>query len=174
MLFRSVRLRWKYGKYNESQPLAVREKFPNSSFMTNNFIIKKNVFGLIKFDEKLSTYGHEDTVFGLELKSKQIEVHHIDNFIIDQYLESNEEYLKKVKESILNLVFISRNYDNDFLNDIRLLRSYLLLKKFNIIFLVKIYHFIFSNLSFFLLKKGFVNLKMFSLYKLGLFIKLAK
>jgi len=171
---RTIRLRWKYGKYNESKSLEIRKKFPNSSFMTNNFIINKDVFDLINFDERLCLYGHEDTIFGLELKSKNIIVEHINNFIIDQDIEGNDLYLSKVEESVLNLVQIKHNYNDLFLSDIRLLRSYDFFKKNRILFLVKIYYRLFSKVSVFSLKKGYVFLNVFSLYKLGLFIKLNK
>jgi len=171
---KTIRLRWKYGKYNECQLLKVRKELPNNSFMTNNFIIKKEVIDFVNFDERLSLYGHEDTIFGLELKLKNIIIEHIDNQTIDNGLESNDTYLKKIDESILNLVQINVAYDDVFLNEIRLLRSYNLIKRNRMIFLVKIYHFTCSRLSVFFFKKGFVFLKMLSLYKLGLFIKLNK
>jgi len=169
---RTIRLRWKYGKFNESQSLNVRKEFPNNSFMTNNFIIKKEVFDFVSFDERLSLYGHEDTIFGLELKSNNIIVEHINNHVIDQYIEPNDIYLKKIDESILNLVQINDTYDDVFLNEIKLLRSYNFVKRNRMLFLVKIYHFTFSKLSVLFFKKGFIVLKMLSLYKLGLFIKL--
>ena len=37
-------------------------------------MIPKSIFSNIKFDEKISTYGHEDTLFGELLKKSQIKI----------------------------------------------------------------------------------------------------
>ncbi|HEY0261442.1 MAG TPA: glycosyltransferase family 2 protein, partial [Chitinophagales bacterium] len=101
---RAKLLRWKYGVFRESQTAEVRKLNPNKSFMTNNFLIHKSVFQQIKFDERIRQYGHEDTLFGLALQKKNITITHIENPIVNGDIETNSEFLRKTKESIVSLV----------------------------------------------------------------------
>lgn len=96
-------LRWKYGREREIIPADVRIQDPYSSFMTNNFLICKEVFLALKLDESLVGYGHEDTLFGIELKKKGIPIIHIDNPAVHIGLEPYAEFLEKTKEGIVNL-----------------------------------------------------------------------
>ncbi len=119
-------LRWKYGIEKESLSYEERMQQPNKSFMTNNFLISKQLLQEIKFDERLSEYGHEDTLFGFELKKKGIKINHIENPVLNGHLENNAEYLKKTEKSIHNLIAILDyvNYDPDFIQDVSLLNFY--------------------------------------------------
>ncbi len=65
-------LRWRYSKTREKKSSAFLEAKPYQSFTTNNFVIKKEVFKEIGFDERLRDYGHEDTLFGYELKREKL------------------------------------------------------------------------------------------------------
>lgn len=69
---RDKKLRWIYGIKRESKTSEARSKKPHKSFMTNNFIISKKILGTIQFDERLVEYGHEDTLFGFELKKETL------------------------------------------------------------------------------------------------------
>jgi len=168
------RLSWKYGIISESKPAAVRSQNPNSSFMTNNFIIQKALFNSIKFDERLTEYGHEDTLFGYELKKNQLSIVHIQNPILNGALETNENFIRKTEVGIQNLVLIL-NFINDdltFYKDIHLLRTYLKVKPFRSVFLiiVKIY----NPIIRFLILRGIVNIHLFNLYKLGVLLSIKK
>ncbi len=167
-------LRWKYGILKESQPFNVRKQFPNKSFMTNNFLIKRSIFNKIKFDERISEYGHEDTLFGYSLKEQNIAISHIDNPVLNGDLENNTTYLEKTKKGIINLVQILKyvNFDKEFVNDITILRFYNKIKKIEKI--IRVTFIVFNPLIIWFLSRGFVNLKMFDFYKLGLFIKYQK
>jgi len=57
-------LRWKYSIKYETKPAHIRELTPSESFMTNNFLIRKDILDKIRFNEDLTKYGHEDTLFG--------------------------------------------------------------------------------------------------------------
>ncbi|MBK5286467.1 MAG: glycosyltransferase, partial [Bacteroidia bacterium] len=61
-------LRWKSGRRSEETTAAIRNRNPFNSFMTNNFLISKKIFLENRLDESLSGYGHEDTLFGFQLK----------------------------------------------------------------------------------------------------------
>lgn len=160
------KLSWKYGIYRESKSVEERIKSPNKSFMTNNFVIKKEILEKIKFDERLINYGHEDTLFGIELLSNAIKIEHIDNPVLNGDIESNENYLIKTRNGIKNLIFIQKNIENSelFENNVKLIKSYHNLLKFKI--LLKFFYVISHKIICFILKKGFVNLYLFDFYKL--------
>lgn len=168
------RLSWKYGIISESKPAAVRSQNPNSSFMTNNFIIQEALFNSIKFDERLTEYGHEDTLFGYELKKNQLSIVHIQNPTLNGALETNENFIRKTEVGIQNLVLILNFIDDDltFYKDIHLLRTYLKVKPFRSVFLiiVKIY----NPIIRFLILRGIVNIHLFNLYKLGVLLSIKK
>jgi len=127
-------LRWKYGRLKEQKKTHERNKHPHSSFSTFNVLIERSVFHKIRFYEELKQYGHEDTLFSYQLKKAGINIHHIDNGLIHEGLETNKEYLTKVKLSIENL---SRLYDNvtdkkTFAATVNLLRSFIWIKRFRL------------------------------------------
>jgi hypothetical protein len=168
---REKRLSWKYGISKESQPCSVRRKFPNKSFMTNNFLIHKEILEEIKFDERIVQYGHEDTLFGFSLKKRNIVITHIDNPVVNGDIELNTVYLEKTREGIINLVNILNfiEYDNDLINDITLLRFYNRVRKMET--LINISFVVFKPIIHFILTKGYVNLHLFDYYKLGILIE---
>ena len=124
-------LRWYYGKRREEESAEQRNKKPYHHFTPFNVIISKSAFEEIQFDENLTTYGHEDTLFGYQLQQKRIPYLHIDNPLYHEGLDSNEEYLKKIRLSIDNLVYISdnQNINHSFLKENRLLKTYQQCKK---------------------------------------------
>lgn len=160
------RLSWKYGVKRESKPAFYRSKFPNKSFMTNNFMIKKELLCSIKFDERITNYGHEDTLFGYTLKNNQIEIRHIENPILNGEIETNTVFLDKTKLAIQNLVLISNLYKKDlnFQKEILLLNVYKKLKSIRL--LILIFHKISSPIFLFCFRKGIVDIHLFNLYKL--------
>ena len=131
-------LRWYYGKRREEESAEQRNKRPYHHFTPFNVIISKSVFEEIKFDENLTTYGHEDTLFGYQLQQKQIPYLHIDNPLYHEGLDTNEEYLKKIRLSIDNLIYISenQNINHSFLKENRLLKTYQQCKKMGLAKLV--------------------------------------
>lgn len=136
-------LHWYYGVKRESIPVNKRSKNPNLSFMTNNFLISKLIFQKIKFNESLSKYGHEDTLFGYELKKQGFAITHIDNPVKHIDLEDNLGFLEKTKQGIANLNFILKTYldKNDLFKDIKVLYYY---RKISKIRLTKLIGFIFK------------------------------
>ena len=167
---REKHLRWKYGIRKESKSVTERQRHPNRSFMTNNFLIDRALLDRIRFDEGLSGYGHEDTLFGYRLKQENVSIHHIDNPILNGDIENNAEYLQKTENGILNLVRIlkDRGEDNNFIREVTLLRYYSKLKSRNALGMVRLLFWLSKPMIRFLLKKGIVNLKLFDFYKLGL------
>lgn len=167
---RNKLLRWKYGVKKESKTALERRKNPNKSFMTNNFLIAKNILEKIQFEERLTEYGHEDTLFGLALKNAGIAIEHIENPILNGDIETNQVFLEKTKKAIDNLVLLNQLYENpeQLSEEIQLLKTAKQLKFMHGI--IRLYHALFGRLTAFFLATGFVNLRCFNLYKLGYFL----
>ncbi len=122
----SLQLHWLYGSLKESQPAVHRRLAPNSSFMTNNFLISRSIFEDIGFNEALEGYGHEDTLFGWELQKLQIQIEHIENPVVHAGLETSSVFMKKTVEGIHNLhrLYEQMRQNNSWLEEIKLLRVF--------------------------------------------------
>lgn len=92
-------LRWKYGKERDADNR-------NESFRSANFFILREIFQEVKFDETIVGYGHEDTMFGFALKKKGIKIKYIDNPTCHNDQVTTEVYLKRIENSLKNLLFI--------------------------------------------------------------------
>jgi hypothetical protein len=128
---KNKRLRWKTGKMKEEIDAAVRSKNPYGSFMTNNFLIPKNVMLANPFDENIAGYGHEDTLFGFQLKRKKVKVVHINNPLLHAGLEDAAEFLNKTDNATANLwqIWKTKKLSEKELKEIPLMKTYLSLKK---------------------------------------------
>lgn len=102
-------LRWKYGIEREALSAEKRNDNPYLSFLTLNFLIHKDVFKAVSFNEEIPNLRHEDTLFSYELKKKNIQINHIDNPIIHNGLDTSELFLKKSREAVENLYFLYKN-----------------------------------------------------------------
>lgn len=159
-------LRWYYGKKRESKTADERNKFPNRSFMTNNYVISKSIHNAVKFDEKISQYGHEDTLFGIELKRKGINIKHINNSLIHIGLEKNTDFISKTKKGIDNLSYLINNYNySELYEDIKLLRIYK--KSLSLSFFIILFFNIIKKIIELNLKSRYPLIKLFDFYKLG-------
>ncbi len=169
-------LHWKYGIRKESQPVQVRRKDPNRSFMTNNFLLPMKVLKEIPFDERLSGYGHEDSLFGHELGKKGYEIIHIDNPVVHGELELNGAFLDKTREAVQNLVSITGmlNGDPGFTGSISLLQTVSRLESTGLKGIVRMASYLSVPLSEWLLRRGLISLKLLDVFKLGLYLRLKK
>lgn len=102
-------LRWKYGVSRECRSAMRRQISPYNSFMSGNFLISSDTFHTIRFNEDISGYGHEDTVFGIELKRRKVSILHIDNPSLHLGLEPSFDFLQKSEQSVINLAKLMRN-----------------------------------------------------------------
>ena len=166
-------LNWKYGLNRQQQTPEIRKLNPFQSFMNNNFIIKKSLFEKIKFNEKIANYGHEDTLFGLELRKKNLQIYHSNNSVFHIGLDSNQKFLEKTEIAIKSLLFIQANIDNskEFRESIKLIQIYDKLKRFNLAFVPLILFKLFGKSVKNHFLKGKANLYLFDFYKLGFYIQ---
>ena len=102
-------LHWLYGVRREQMPPDRRRIHPYHHFMTNNFLIPASVFQAIRFDERLLQYGHEDTLFGMELRKQGVPIRHLDNPLLHIGLEPAAVFLEKTRTGVRNLAFLYRS-----------------------------------------------------------------
>jgi glycosyltransferase involved in cell wall biosynthesis len=119
-------LRWKYGRKREQRKASERNRHPHARFSGFNFMIKRETFMKIRFNEELKQYGHEDTLLGYQLKKAGINILHINNGLIHDGIESNSDYLSKIKEGIENLSILCDKVTDRkaFASSVRLVRAY--------------------------------------------------
>lgn len=89
---------WKYGTLKEPKPADATKHFTS-----NNFLIKRTIFEAIRFDETIKGYGHEDTIFGLNIKKNNIKIRYIHNPVYHIGLSTNKQFLSNSKNAIQNL-----------------------------------------------------------------------
>lgn len=162
-------LRYKYEVLAERvKTLKKRRRKPYAQFSTFNFMILRELFMQIRFCNEICDYGHEDTLFGLELKDRKIPVLHIDNKLIHTGLETTPAYLRKIKTSLFTL----SRLDESIQRRINISAIALCLKKLHLRgFAVWLF-----NISNRQLRKNLFssnpNLILFKIYKLGYFCKI--
>lgn len=164
-------LRWKNGHFNEYKPASLRMLNPGASFMTNNFAINKQVFNTIRFDENLTKYGHEDTLFGYQLTLKNIYPYHIENPVLNKDLDDNLIFIEKTKQALENLSVLYQKMSDkkSFAKQVQLLNFYHHFKfKKGLSLLFPLINFKFKVL----IKLGIVNLFFFKLFKISYFAKI--
>lgn len=155
----------KYGIIKERNNNPVHTS--NAPFTSPNFLIHKIIFNRIRFNENIKGYGHEDTIFGIELSRLNIPYYRFDNPIIHLQIEDNQTFIHKTNESIQNLYNIYKTQQYPEIQTLSpVLNLYTKIKKFH---LTTIFTKIYQNYSNSLLKycdNKNPNLKLFSLYKL--------
>lgn len=105
------RLRWKYGTEIESRSATKRQTDPYRNFHSNNFLISTTIFKNINFDESLILYGYEDSLLSYQLQTAGIKILHIDNPVLNLHIETTENFLKNIDDSLENLAAIQRKHD---------------------------------------------------------------
>jgi glycosyltransferase involved in cell wall biosynthesis len=120
----SQMLRWKYGRKRECLPVEIRNTNPWKSLPSSNFMMAKSVFEQVPFDEDFDQYGHEDTLFGLTLKKKGIQVLYIDNPLIHNGLESSEAFLSKSLTAVEKYVTMPVMQSPEVVEQIRIFKVY--------------------------------------------------
>lgn len=162
-------LRWKFAVERENMPAEKRKKTPYLSFQTNNFVMKKSVLKKVHFNPEFQKYGYEDLLFAMDLKAQKIVINHIENPVLNNDIETNEIYLKKVEESIDSLQkMMSNTRVATKLSEIKLVKAYnYLIKTGTIKWFCKLFS-IRKQPTREKLIKGNFSLRYLDFYKLGL------
>jgi glycosyltransferase involved in cell wall biosynthesis len=166
---KNKKLRWLYGIKREDQNLNYRVKNPYHCFRSNNFLIKRAILSQIRFNEKIETYGHEDTLLSLELKENKIAIFQINNPVFHEGIEDSSIFLEKTKSAIKNLVFLEKNILNT--SSIKLIKTYHLINKLKLTWLIFPLSKPISNILERQLLSSRPSLKIFDLYKLIYFLR---
>ena len=101
------RLRWAYGRLREELPAAERSRRPFDKLMINNFLIRRSLMLEHPLDPSFRTYGHEDTLFGYELRDAGVSLLHINNPVLHIGLEGNAAFLLKTRQAVANFYKIT-------------------------------------------------------------------
>ncbi len=122
-------LRYKYEKEAETRFTApMRNRNPYASFRSFNFMISKEAFMKIQFDEDFKDYGYEDLLFGCQLKERGLTILHIENPMLNMDIEDNAVFLSKIKESNRTL----KKFYTKLREGSALIRGYELLRRFHL------------------------------------------
>lgn len=168
-------LRWKYGVHRECRKAIRRQISPYNSFMSGNFLISSEVFHTIRFNEEISGYGHEDTVFGIELKRRKISILHIDNPSLHLGLEPCFDFLQKSEQGVINLTKLMQNAPDlrkDLEKTVKILRVFKLLRFLGLVLLLRWVFRVINPVIRRSLCSRHPSLIMFDVYKLALLAKL--
>ncbi len=168
-------LRWKYGIHRECRKPLRRQMSPYNSFMSGNFLINSEVFHTIRFNEEISGYGHEDTVFGINLKRSKTSILHIDNPSVHIGLEPCFDFLQKSEQSVINLTKLMQNAPDlrkDLEKTVKVLRVFKFLRFLGLVILLRWVFRVINPVIRRSLCSRHPSLIMFDVYKLALLAKL--
>lgn len=165
-----VILRYKYEiKAEERLSIEYKRKNPYAQFTTFNFMIRRAIFLQVQFNENCHEYGHEDTLFGLDLKKKGIPIYHIDNKLIHLGLEPADEYIRKTETALRTLA----KMDDDMKEHARISNLANRLHKYHLCPIVKVFHATFKSIVLHNIHSRKPSLLLFNLYKLGYYITIS-
>jgi len=166
-------LRWKYGKKREYMSIIYRKNNPYLSLLSSNFLIKRKIILKNPFNEKISKIANEDSIFSYDLKSKKIQITHIDNQVLHENLENSTIFLEKtLRFAKSSLIFVESNLIDK--NYMKITRTYFILKKFKITPLLKyIYYYLGDCFKKHLRSKN-PSLLIFDFYRLSYICYISK
>ncbi|MBS5875683.1 MAG: glycosyltransferase family 2 protein [Prevotella sp.] len=159
-------LRFRYEKFEEkNHSVEVRNRLPYNSFRTTNFFYHRSVLERVPYDERIKGYGYEDVMLGRAFRNSGIVVRHIDNPVAYTCFEGNAAYLKKIEEAMLTL----HQFAGELKDYSPLLGMVGRLRSMHMLWLVRLFHWLFSGAELRNLKGNKPSLTVFKLYKLGFF-----
>jgi len=104
-------LRWIYGNKREALSAEKRNQNIYVSFLTLNFLIKKEIFSSVRFNEDIPNLRYEDLLFSFDLMKNKINLQHINNQVVHNGIETSEVFMQKTNDSLKGLKFLlSKNY----------------------------------------------------------------
>lgn len=104
-------LRWIYGNKREALSAEKRNENVYVSFLTLNFLIKKEIFSSVRFNEDIPNLRYEDLLFSFDLMKNKIDLQHINNQVVHNGIETSEVFMQKTNDSLKGLKFLlSKNY----------------------------------------------------------------
>ncbi len=164
-------LRWKYGSSREALSVEKRQENPYLSLLTLNFLIHKNVFSTVFFNETIPNLRHEDTLFSYNLMEQKIKIIHIDNPVFHLGLDDFEVAINKENESISGLKYL---IDHELLptDYVRLSKIASKIEKLKLVLVFAAFYKITKPIFLKNLSSNNPSLFIFDLYRLGNLCKL--
>lgn len=101
-----LQLRWKHEMYWVRQREHLMRRDVALGVETGNFMIRRELYSRVGFDESLTGYGQEDKVFVYTLSHMKARIAFIDNPTNHLGQEPNDAFLRKIEESSVNMVRI--------------------------------------------------------------------
>jgi glycosyltransferase involved in cell wall biosynthesis len=139
-------LRWRFGKKSEEVSVSIRNEDSYKYFFTANFLIEKDFFNGIKFNEEIVDYGYEDLLFSKQIEKKKVKIKHIENEVFHLGIDENKEFIKKTKKAIKNLNFlIAKKLIEK--QDTKLSKLYFKLKSFGVLSLLSLFSSFFEKVA---------------------------
>jgi glycosyltransferase involved in cell wall biosynthesis len=159
-------LRWVYGKKREALSVEKRNKNVYLSFLTLNFLIHKEVFKTVSFNESIPNLRHEDTLFSYELMKNNISLKHIENPIYHYGIDHFDVALKKEHESLLALKNLveKRLLPADY---VKLSKLFLIIKTLKLKFIIAFSFKVIKPLLLKNISSSTPSLFLFDLYRIG-------
>ena len=139
-----------------------RSQNPYLRFTSFSFMIDRDVFMKIRFDESYVRYGYEDVQFGHELEQNGVSILHIDNPMAHLGLEDSAAFLNKTRQAVLNAF----DHKNEIGDSSKLLNHYQRVLKLKMRWLFRIIWTFFQKSMERNLLSPKPKLRIFSLYKL--------
>lgn len=161
-------LRYSYERKADLQRGAdIRNQQPFAKFTTFNMAFRRKVFEQCRFDEDFHEYGHEDSLLGYQLEKLGTKLIHIDIPLLHMGIESNEVFLRKTEISILSLKKLNQKIEGQG----KLEQMAQKLAHWHLRGLLRFSFKIFEKPLRNNLLGNNPNLTIFSIYKLGLYLK---
>ncbi len=166
-----VSLRFYYEKAaDRHRGVEERNKSPYHWLTTFNFLMPRDLFLSVRFEEKIVQYGYEDTYFAMQLEQRGIPVKHIDNPLVHLGLDANSVFLKKTETALQTLASL----DEDMQKWASVSRLAHKLERCGLGGVLRVFHSIFSSRERRNLLSKCPNLLIFKLYKLGYYMSLPR
>jgi len=161
------KLHWKYG----NQIISTISSKINPTFISFNFLIRQDIFLQFHFNSELKTYGHEDTLMGMQLQENGYKLRFVDNPVLHAELDSTPEYLKKNLSAVLNLALLYKNKaHHTLIEQSRLAQAYNRLKKWRLTGMFSLVYKLIEPSIIKNLNSNDPSLGFFKVFKLGNFI----
>ncbi len=156
-------LHWTCGKQKEEG---------KKHFTTNNFLIKKEAFEKIQFNEKIKGYGHEDTLLGEELKQNDYKICYIDNPVEHLGLKDTDKFILDTISASKNLALLyKQELYRPFLENVTLVKAYKRLEKLHCTKIFSLCFAMIKQIIILNLHSNHPNIKCLDMLKLYTFIK---
>ncbi len=134
-------LHWLYGTNREVKNATERNKAPYTSFLSNNFLVNKSLITAHPFNANITQYGHEDTLWAMQLSAVGVSIIHINNPLLHIGLDDNTAFITKTQLAVQNLKTLHTQYPKEF-DSVKLLRYATMINRLQlrsiVVFIIKL------------------------------------